>query len=310
MAIQTTETEGLGAQLRPLGFGTSQTGATAAPQPFASNTNNSAAQSGQASGLGTLPLTLEDSLSNALAAPAGTDINDLMTQLEGNTGSPSDVDQPDISTFSMAGLQAGQSQTSVLSKAQIPAVSALAAFANFMFSLEIASRGGAPGEPGGPNPGPGTGGPSASSPAGGSQAASGSAPGTGDAASEGTGGGGGGGGSCVICTEMYEQRKISKRLFLSTYKAGADLSDDYLRGYHFWAVPLVTVLKKKGTVSKITFFFAERWMKHSAYTVGWAKKDNLIGYAMHKTFVPINICLGKLIRGISNAKKTNEAQQA
>jgi hypothetical protein len=69
-------------------------------------------------------------------------------------------------------------------------------------------------------------------------------------------------GGRVICTELYEQGKLSRKVWEYEVMYGKYLRkyDPYvIPGYHFWAIPLVRLMKKSQVVTKIVAFCAKPW---------------------------------------------------
>jgi hypothetical protein len=69
-------------------------------------------------------------------------------------------------------------------------------------------------------------------------------------------------GGRVICTELYEQGLLSRDVWEYEVNYGKYLRahDPYvIPGYHFWAIPTVTLMKKSKFVTKLVNFLAKPW---------------------------------------------------
>lgn len=98
----------------------------------------------------------------------------------------------------------------------------------------------------------------------------------------------------VICTELHEQGKLSGDLYGHT-KAFAHfdaLSEDTIRGYHAWAIPVVGWMKKSPMLCSILTPIVQA--RYRMITTG---EFNLIGAATIYIGQPICTLIGKLTAG-------------
>jgi hypothetical protein len=106
----------------------------------------------------------------------------------------------------------------------------------------------------------------------------------------------GGGGMSVICTELNRQGILSDEL----YKADGIWFDsfkldnlDVVSGYHYWAIPVVNVMKKSKLVTKFISLVAIPWAEDMAYQVGKRKSGNLFGRFVMNIGIPICRAIGR-----------------
>ena len=93
-----------------------------------------------------------------------------------------------------------------------------------------------------------------------------------------SGGGGGGGGGRVICTHFLKKGMIDKELWRSdlefTFKY---LSPQTVRGYQYWAIPYVKLMRKSKLAEKIMLPFAKARAEELSYQLGKRKSGNIFG---------------------------------
>ncbi len=73
-----------------------------------------------------------------------------------------------------------------------------------------------------------------------------------DDADDGGGGDGGGGGGWIICSELYRQKRMTRREWLLGARYMEHLSDQVIRGYHWWGTPYVRMLRKSPRLSAVS----------------------------------------------------------
>jgi len=81
------------------------------------------------------------------------------------------------------------------------------------------------------------------------------------------GGGGGGGGISVICTLLYDSGDLPDGIYMRDQEYGANLSSDIIEGYHWWALPLVGLMRRQMWLYRLVRPIARRW------AVGVATRD-------------------------------------
>jgi hypothetical protein len=81
-------------------------------------------------------------------------------------------------------------------------------------------------------------------------------------------GGDGGTDSRVICTELYKQGKLSRDLYrMDVVYTARELPDTLVRGYHYWAIPMVPVIRKNKLVCDIFEYLTLKRAEEIAHIV-------------------------------------------
>ena len=112
---------------------------------------------------------------------------------------------------------------------------------------------------------------------------------------EGSGDGGGDGGK-VICTELHRQGILSKTIYLSDQEFGRKLAiedPEAFAGYHAWAIPVVSLMKKSYLFTKFVAVFALPWAREMHYMETSVGKSSLLGRCMVKFGVPLCRFIGR-----------------
>ena len=105
----------------------------------------------------------------------------------------------------------------------------------------------------------------------------------------------GGKGGKIICTELYRQGRMPLRIYLADQVFGKLQSADVMRGYHFWAAPLVRLMRKSPRVTSVVEFFALPWARHMAYKMGVEMTDSTFGRCLMAVGLPACKLIGKII---------------
>lgn len=156
----------------------------------------------------------------------------------------------------------------------------------------IASLGGgfAPSDGGAPS----SGGPSASSSTDNAPMGANAAPSDGGAPP--SGGGDGGGGGRVICTHFYRKGEMSREMWRSdlefTFK---NLSPTTVRGYQYWAIPYVKLMRKSKLAENIMRPLAMHRAQELAYKMGRSPKGSLFGKVVRLIGEPICFTVGLFV---------------
>ena len=81
-------------------------------------------------------------------------------------------------------------------------------------------------------------------------------------------GGDGGTDSRVICTELYKQGKLSRDLYrMDVVYTARELPATLVRGYHYWAIPMVPVIRKNKLVCDIFEYLTLKRAEEIAHIV-------------------------------------------
>jgi len=101
----------------------------------------------------------------------------------------------------------------------------------------------------------------------------------------------------VICTELYNQGKMSVELYVKDEAYGLMLKANFphtIIGYHFWAKPTVKLMKRSPLFSKLISYPALKWAKHIA-----GEESSAVGYICQNIGEPLCNILGRVITLIS-----------
>lgn len=109
-------------------------------------------------------------------------------------------------------------------------------------------------------------------------------------------GGGGGGGSRVICTHFYRKGMISRDVWRAdmeyTFKC---LSPATVRGYQYWAIPYVKLMRASPLAEKIMYPLMMARAEELAYKMGVLEKRNWAGVLVRLVFEPICFTIGLFV---------------
>lgn len=115
-------------------------------------------------------------------------------------------------------------------------------------------------------------------------------------ASPGESSGGPGSGGTVLCTYFYKKGCIPRKVYVADGRYGQMyVSEQTVRGYHYWAVPLIGFLQtgKHPVIEKILERVIVGWAYQMAYKMGAYDRPNVIGYILTKTMEPLCTLIGK-----------------
>jgi hypothetical protein len=91
----------------------------------------------------------------------------------------------------------------------------------------------------------------------------------------------------VICTELHKQGYMSDETYAKDSAYGKLLPIETIVGYHFWAIPVVNLMKKSPLVTTIIKPFALSWAKHIA-----GEKKSMFGYLCQFIGEPVCSMIG------------------
>lgn len=95
----------------------------------------------------------------------------------------------------------------------------------------------------------------------------------------------------VICTELHRQGLMPTETYLKDSAYGKTLSVGVIAGYHFWAIPVVNLMKKSPTFTKIIAPLALAWAKHIA-----GEKKSIFGYMCKIIGEPVCGLIGSIMK--------------
>lgn len=112
----------------------------------------------------------------------------------------------------------------------------------------------------------------------------------------------------VICTELHRQGFMPDEIREADEEFGRMISmtsPETMIGYHYWAIPIVNLMKKSNLFSRIVWFVAKPWAYQMAYEMGAVSKGNLVGKALMRLGILISKSIGKIIT-FKNPRKLNK----
>jgi hypothetical protein len=101
-------------------------------------------------------------------------------------------------------------------------------------------------------------------------------------------------GGSVICTELVRQNDAFELDLRIEMEYVLTLSDATVRGYRFWAVPLVKIMRKNAAVYRFVRPIAKRFMSESAARVGKGKQT-LLGRILMPIGLSVCWMIGQLV---------------
>lgn len=105
------------------------------------------------------------------------------------------------------------------------------------------------------------------------------------------------GGGSIICTELYYQGYLSKRvLILDGEHRLKNIDNDTYNGYVKWAKYIVSAMKKSKTVTKIVAPIGRAWAYEMAHRMDSRIPGSVFGKVLMKIGVPICRLIGKIGR--------------
>ena len=109
------------------------------------------------------------------------------------------------------------------------------------------------------------------------------------------------GGDCLICTELYNQNRLSHELYYLDNTFGLDIKrHDYyaLLGYQSWAQYIVKLMKKSSVFSSFVHILAKPWiLEMSSIMTDRKLKGSIVGKYMMKIGIPICRQIGIHLEG-------------
>jgi hypothetical protein len=111
-----------------------------------------------------------------------------------------------------------------------------------------------------------------------------------------SGGGGGGGGGRVICTHFYRKGEMDRNMWRAdlefTFKR---LSPITVRGYQYWAIPYVKLMRKSKLAEDIIRPLAFARARELTYQMGRSPKGSVFGKAVRLVFEPLCFAIGLFV---------------
>lgn len=100
--------------------------------------------------------------------------------------------------------------------------------------------------------------------------------------------------SKVICTELHRQGLMSRDDYERCARhAREHLSEQHLRGYHLWALPVVRIMRRSKRATKFWRYLAQARADHIAALYGDETRRNLVGWMLCAVGHPVCRMLAK-----------------
>jgi hypothetical protein len=118
------------------------------------------------------------------------------------------------------------------------------------------------------------------------------------------------GGGTIICSELHRQGYLSDELWKADEKWGrmtARKDPDIIRGYRFWAAPVVRLMKRSPQATRIIATLTDPWARQMAHEAGYLPKGNFLGWLTNMIGIPFSWLVGK---GLKLHKKWRRKWQA
>lgn len=114
--------------------------------------------------------------------------------------------------------------------------------------------------------------------------------------SNGTSGSGGGGSSRVICTHFYKAGDMPREHWLADMQfTMKHCSETTQRGYHYWAIPYVKLMRKSKLAENIMRPIALTRAKELAHKMGKSDKGSWTGKLVRMVLEPISYAIGLVV---------------
>ena len=112
----------------------------------------------------------------------------------------------------------------------------------------------------------------------------------------------------VICTELYRQGFMSEEIRSADQKYGEIILSsrpEVMEGYHFWALPIVEIMKKSRAFTSIVWLVAKPWSEQMAYEMGYLKRGNVFGKILMEVGILFSGLVGKALLWKRSREKKN-----
>jgi len=86
--------------------------------------------------------------------------------------------------------------------------------------------------------------------------------------------------SRVICTHLVKVGKLHRELWLADMEFTQRLSSTTIRGYHFWAIPYVRLMRRVPLAENIILPFAVARAKEIGFIMGVRENGSILGKAV------------------------------
>ncbi|WED27122.1 hypothetical protein L3V77_02460 [Vibrio sp. DW001] len=99
--------------------------------------------------------------------------------------------------------------------------------------------------------------------------------------------------SRVICTHFYQRGMLDHDIWRADLEfTQKNLSQTTVRGYHYWAIPYVKLMRKNSTFEKIMYPIAKYRAIELAYQMGVTQRGSITGKIIRLIFEPSCYIIG------------------
>jgi hypothetical protein len=101
----------------------------------------------------------------------------------------------------------------------------------------------------------------------------------------------------VVCTELHRQGLMDEAIFAADQAFGKHLGEsdsDVMRGYHFWARPVVSLMQRSHAFTQVVNILAKPWSYEMAHRMGATDKGSVAGKILMDVGVPLCRAIGRI----------------
>lgn len=107
------------------------------------------------------------------------------------------------------------------------------------------------------------------------------------------------GGGTIICSELYRQNLMPAHIWKADEEWGrmiARKDPDIIRGYRYWAAPVVRLMQRSKRATKIIAWLTRPWAYQMAFEVGAVPKGSALGFCTNAIGIPFSWMVGKALK--------------
>ena len=106
----------------------------------------------------------------------------------------------------------------------------------------------------------------------------------------------------IICTELHRQGLMPDHIYKADQLYGATVHPLTLRGYHLWARPIVSLMRKSESFTHFVNIFAEPWSRQMAYEMGYLEEGSWTGKIFMSVGEPFSFTVGASEQAVKYAR--------
>lgn len=100
----------------------------------------------------------------------------------------------------------------------------------------------------------------------------------------------------VICTHFYRRGRLTRELWRADLEfTFANLSPTTIRGYHYWAIPYVRLMRRSPLAERIMYPLAKARAEEIAFQAGRRNKGSVAGKIVRLVGEPICYVIGTMV---------------